>query len=145
MNRSDWNRQVNRQRDVLERILALLFLLAGLADRAASEPGHRRRHALAILACAEAEARALVVGLAGAPVEGGVAPRGCASAADAEHLAAGFRVLALVLGAMLAQACRPALTGDVGRQALLPVPQRSPVGLVPARLPSLALPAPDTS
>lgn len=135
MNWLDWNREIDRRRDVLEHILALLLLLAGLADRAVCLPAHRRRHVLKILACGEVEARAFVIGLAGAPVADDVEMQDATAARQAERLAVSFRVLALVLGAMLAQARRSTLAP--GRHAVSPIVLRRPC--VPAH------PAPDTS
>jgi hypothetical protein len=60
----DWSR------DVLERIVALLFSLAGLADLAAGAPFLRRRRVLGILSRGEAEARAFLIGIStGEPVQ----------------------------------------------------------------------------
>lgn len=143
MNWLDWNREINRRRDVLERILTLLFLLAGLADRAACLPARRRRHVLGILARGEVEARAFVIGLAGAPVEGDVEMQDPTAASQAERLAVSFRVLALVLGAMLVQSRRSALA--TGRHAVSPIVLRRPCVPAHSRLPLRALPAPDTS
>ena len=141
MNWFECSGEIDRHRDVLERVLALLLLMAGLADHAAGLSARRRLQVLAILACGESGARGFFTGPAGAPVEGDIALRDFASARDAERLAAGFRVLALVLGAMLAQVRRPASAG--GRQTVLLIAQRRPAG--PTRLPLRALPAPDTS
>jgi hypothetical protein len=105
MGRLEWNRAVERDRDVLERILALLLALAALADRAAGLPAAKRLHVLAILGRGEAEARMLIIEMAlGAPAEAAAPP---AAAGDAGRLAASFRVLALALGALLAQARAP--------------------------------------
>ena len=141
MNWLGGNTEIDRHRDVLERVLALLLLMAGLADHAAGLSARRRLHVLAILAGGESGARDFFIGPAGAPVEGDLALRDFASVRDAERLAAGFRVLALVLGAMLAQVRRPASTG--GRQTVLLIAHCRPAG--PIRLPLRALPAPDTS
>ena len=81
---TDWIREVERNRDVLERILALLLALADLADRASGLPASRRLQVLCILGAGD-------------------------TAFPADHaarLAAGFRALALLLGAMLARAGR---------------------------------------
>ena len=101
---TDWIREVERNRDVLERILALLLALAGLADRASGLPASRRLQVLGILGRGEAEARAFITGtVVGPSGEAG----GTAFPADhAARLAAGFRALALLLGAMLARAGR---------------------------------------
>ena len=141
MNWLGGNTEIDRHRDVVERVLALLLLMAGLADHAAGLSARRRLQVLAILACGESGARGFFTGPAGAPVEGDIALRDFASARDAERLAAGFRVLALVLGAMLAQVRRPASAG--GRQTVLLIAHCRPEG--PTRLPLRALPAPDTS
>jgi len=106
---ADWNR------DVLERIVALLFALAGLADLAAGAPLLRRRQVLGILGHGEAEARAFVIGIAtGATVSGDALE----TTGDAALLAARLRTLALLLCVLLARrfafpraadplACRP--------------------------------------
>ena len=143
MNWFECSGEIDRHRDVLERILALLLLMAGLADHAAGLSARRRLHVLAILAGGESGARDFFIGPAGAPVEGDLALRDFASVRDAERLAAGFRVLALVLAAMLAQVRRPASAGVGGRQTVLLIAHCRPAG--PTRLPLRALPAPDTS
>ena len=61
MGRLEWNRRVERERDVLERMLALLLALAALVDRAAGLPAARRLHLLAILGYGEAEARDFII------------------------------------------------------------------------------------
>jgi hypothetical protein len=92
----NWEESWNR--DVLERIVALLFALASLADLAADAAFLRRRQALAILSQGEAEARAFLTGVpTGAPAD---APE---RAGDAARLAIRFRALALLLCALLAQ------------------------------------------
>ena len=143
MNWLGGNTEIDRHRDVVERVLALLLLMAGLADHAAGLSARRRLQVLAILACGESGARGFFTGPAGAPVEGDIALRDFASARDAERLAAGFRVLALVLAAMVAQVRRPASAGGGGRQTVLLIAHCRPAG--PTRLPLRALPAPDTS
>ena len=63
------DREANWSRDVLERIVALLFALATLADLAAGAPFLRRRRVMGILNQGELVARAFVIGMAtGAPV-----------------------------------------------------------------------------
>jgi hypothetical protein len=133
-------REVNRHRYVLEHILALLLLMASLADHAAGLPLRRRRAVLEILSRGEAEARALVLGMAtGSPACGGdVAP---APLDDAARLAAGLRVLALALGVLLAEARRVA--GEPGPRAGLP--RAEPAGSARPWREVPALPAPDTS
>lgn len=94
----DW--QTDWSRDALERIAALLFALAGLADRAAGVPFLRRRQVLEILSYGETEARAFVIGFAtGAPAWTD-APDGTG---DAAGLAIRLRALALVLCVLLAR------------------------------------------
>jgi hypothetical protein len=137
-------REVNRQRYVLEHILALLLLMASLADRAAGLPLRRRRTVLEILACGETEARALVLGLAtGSPACGGEVAPEPAPLDDAANLAAGLRVLALALGVLLAEARRVTLPGETGPRAGLS--PRKPAGSVHPWREAPALPAPDTS
>jgi hypothetical protein len=105
---TDWSR------DVLERIVALLFSFAGLADLAAGLPGPRRRRLLGILGVGEAEARAFLIGVStDAPVPA-EAPE---TAADATRLAARLRALAL-LCALLAQAALPGAAGPRPRWRL---------------------------
>ena len=144
MKRSDGNREIDRHRDVLERIVAMLFLLAGLADLAIGLPARRRLRVFSILACGEAEARGFVMGLAGAPVEDDASLQDAISAGDAERLAVSFRVLALVLGAMLAQVRRPASAGGGGRQTVLLIARRRSEGPAPSHPPFRTLPPPDT-
>ena len=84
--------------DVLERIVALLFSLATIADIAAGLSAPRRRYLLGILGVAEAEAHDFLIG-AGAPVSAG----GQDTADDALRLAARLRALAMLLIVMLAQ------------------------------------------
>jgi hypothetical protein len=107
----DWDGEASWNRDVLERIVALLFALANLADLAADAPFPRRRQVLAILSHGEAEARGFLFG--GWPVPADVP----GEAGDAERLAVRFRALALVLCALLAQAARFAFSGVIGSQA----------------------------
>jgi hypothetical protein len=133
-------REVNRHRCVLEHILTLLLLMASLADHAAGLPLHRRRTVLEILARGEAEARALVLGMAtGAPGCVGDAAPEPTPLDDAARLAAGLRVLALALGMLLARARRVAV--EPGPRAGLS--RAEPAGSVQPWRP--ALPAPDTS
>ena len=102
---TDWIREVERNRDALERIVALLLALAGLADRASGLPAARRLDLLCILGHGAAEARAFVTGAAfGRCEEGG--ETGFHTVDDAARLAAGFRALALLLAAILARAGR---------------------------------------
>jgi hypothetical protein len=84
--------------DVLERIVALLFSLATVADIAAGLPAPRRRYLLGILSVAEAEAHDFLIG-AGAPASAA----GQDTVDDALHLAARLRALAMLLIVMLAQ------------------------------------------
>jgi hypothetical protein len=132
----DWVREAERNWDVLERILALLLAFAALADRACGLPAPARHHLLAILGRSEAEARCFVMGTAfGAPAEAADAPS--LAAGHAGRLAASFRALALVLGAILARPRRPqrSLLREAGAQAGSSMPPRGPE----------PFPAPDTS
>ncbi len=110
----DWEGQANWNRDVLERIVALLFALAGLADLAAGVPFLRRRQVLEILSRGEVEARAFLFG--GAPISCDTLEE----AGDAVRLAVRFRALALVLCALLAQAARFVLPGADGPRTCRP-------------------------
>lgn len=106
MGRLKWNRRVERDRAVLERILALLLALAALVDRAAGLPAVNRLQLLATLGRGEAEARRLIVAMASnscpaAPADAAAAPP--PTVGDAGQLAASFRMLALALYAMLTQ------------------------------------------
>jgi hypothetical protein len=127
-----WNEEANWNRDVLERIVALLFALANLADLAAGVPFLRRCQVLGILSQGEAEARAFLFGGAPVPTE---AP---GEVGDAERLAIRLRALALVLCAMLAHAAlfglpgaaeprtdRPRQAKPVGRRAAPAAPDTS--------------------
>ncbi|MCV0405183.1 MAG: hypothetical protein K5872_03025 [Rhizobiaceae bacterium] len=145
MGRMGWNvEEVERNRVVLERILAFLVALAALADRVAGLPTPIRLPVLAILGRGEAAARSLVTGLAhelGVPA----CPVAALPAADeAGRLAARFRVLALMLGTILAWVsclARP-LPCAGGGQTGAPVPWSMPVALQASPAPPRA---PDTS
>ena len=100
---TDWSR------DVLERIAALLFSLAGLADIAVGLPAHRRRQVLGILGVGEAEARAFLIGISSSAPAPANAPK---TAGDASRLAARLRVLGLLLCALLMQTALPGVGGS---------------------------------
>jgi len=113
-----WCKEVNRERMLLERIVALLVALAFLAEHAALASPHRRRAVVGILIEGEAAAREMIAALAGLPAQpdadGPLADPQVATAAvtasgsteEALRLAAAFRVLALVLTALLEEARR---------------------------------------
>ena len=106
MARQMWNRKGEPDRVVLEHIRALLLALAVLVDRAAGLPAARRLHLLAVLGRGEAEARCLIVAMASDQCPGGPAGASASpttAAGDAALLAARFRMLALAVGALLAQ------------------------------------------
>jgi hypothetical protein len=144
-----WDRDTNGDRDVLERIVALLFALAGLADLAASLPALHRRRVLAVLGYGEAVARTFFIGMApraalvekifseeDAPASGD-AP---GEPGDASQLAARLRALALILAALLARAAlyappRAAAPHASGREPARPAGRQA----------QAASPAPDTS
>jgi hypothetical protein len=133
----DWDRKADWSGDVLERVVALLFALACLADLAAGLPVLRRQQLLGILSHGEAEARAFLFGGAPEPID---AP---GETGDAVRLAVRLRALALVLCALLAQAGRFALPGAVGSQAGRPA---RGISRLPVRwLDTPAPPAADTS
>jgi hypothetical protein len=111
----DWDWNANWSGAALERIVALLFALADLADLAAGAPFFRRRQVLGILSRGEAEARAFVIGM----VPGETAPVDApGDAGDAAFLAARFRALALLLYAMLARRFAPGAAGPHDGQAV---------------------------
>jgi hypothetical protein len=132
----DWNGNADWNRDALERIVALLFALAGLTDLAAGLPVLRRQQVLGILSHGEVEARAFLFG--GAPVPSD-AP---GEAGDAARLAVRLRALALMLCILLAHAPPFALPGAVGSQAGRPPHEISGLPVRPGARPP---PAPDTS
>src|SRR5262249_45451834 len=89
----DWERAIEEEQAALKRIAALLFALAGLAERACSRSQAVRGFVLWLLLPAEAVARNLVVGtLTPIPLR-----RACDSPADAMRLARNFRDLAQAL------------------------------------------------
>jgi hypothetical protein len=143
MGRIEQNRQIERDRAVLERILALLLALAGLADRAAALPAPERL--LAILGFGEEVAREFVFAIFGAPadIDDAVSP----PAGHAERLTARFRMLALAVGALLATARRlaGALPHESGLRNGLPVTRSGPARPIAFRRAGKALVAPDTS
>ncbi len=134
----DWDRKANWNRDVLERIVALLFSLACLAELAACLPWLRRQQLLGILSHGEAEAWTFVMGLS----PGVAVPLDASEEADAERLAASFRALAMMLCAMLARAALFALPGAIRSQAGPPSQGISALVCCPAAPPPAA---PDTS
>ena len=99
----DWNSAIEDNRRMLKRIVALLFALAGLAERLSGLPRPVRAFVLRILRSAEAVARDFVLETTqdhGVPaplpafldaLQGGDSP------ADAMRLAQSFRVLAVLL------------------------------------------------
>jgi hypothetical protein len=127
--------------EVLEEILALLVLLAGLADRAAGRPLAIALPVLAGLAHAEAVARDYIIGL---PSGAAALVASSRSEDRAARLAADFRMLVRILRTYLAKArCRARLCAGDGAA---PVGQAFP----PRRLVRPAHPvptpvAPDTS
>ena len=99
----DWNLAMEEERRVLERIVALLFAFAELAERLCGSSRPVRGFVLLILRYAEAIARDFVLETA---VEHGAPPpvslvlplrHGGDSPADAARLARSFRVLAVLL------------------------------------------------
>jgi hypothetical protein len=119
------------ERDILKRIIALLFALAELADRASLAPFPVRCHVLCILRPAEAVIQAFIINMArdlGASLlpqayltisEQICMPDGN-DPADATRLALRLRVLALALVSLLAQAeCSVSCDAD----RIAPTPQ----------------------
>ena len=141
MARQAWSRK-ELDRAVLEHVRAMLLALAALVERAASLPAVERLRFLAVMGCGEAEARRLIVAMASdhclvAPAEAVAAP--LPAAGEAAWLAARFRVLALVVEAMLAQAGPRPSCRHASSPALLLGCRPQVRGAVPA------LPPPDTS
>ena len=127
---------------MLEEILALLVLLAGLADRVAGRPLAVVLPVLTGLAHAESVARRYLTGL---PTGAAALVASSQPQDRAARLAADFRKLARILRAYLAQARRRArfATRDIARKACAPM---APCGHACADgCPAEALPAPDTS
>lgn len=100
--------EMGAERDMLERIVALLLALAGLAERAALASGRKRCQALLALQHANAVALELIAGrcfnLAGqqwspalVPTHYGTAP------ADATNLATALRALAFLVQTIAAR------------------------------------------
>jgi hypothetical protein len=107
--------KADTEREVLKRIIAMLFALAELADRASLSPFPVRCHVLCILRPVEAVIQAFIIGMArdlGAQMppqayltisEQMCMPDGD-DPADATRLALRLRVLALALASLMAQA-----------------------------------------
>jgi hypothetical protein len=124
------NWEANWERDVLERIVILLFALAGLADRAGGAPFLRRRQVLGILSHGEVVARAFLIGMVS---DAQVPTDALEKTRDAAHLAVSLRALALMLCVLLAQAPSPPRVAvgrrvdpkrpvvDAGRHAAAPI------------------------
>ena len=110
MGRQAWRRKGEWDRDVLEHIRSMLLVLAALIDRAAGLPLYERLHFLAVMGCGEAEVRFRIVAMAcdgrygDTDGFGGLDEAPVHAAGDAARLAARFRMLALAVEAMLAQA-----------------------------------------
>lgn len=146
MGRIERNRQIERERVVLERIMALLLSLAGMAERACELPAPARLRLLAVLGFGEEAARGLIIGLTlGATAE--IDDLASSPAGHPDRLAACFRMLALAVGTLLARARWLAgiLPHESGRRHGLPVPQRGPAGPIVFRRTQEAPFAPDTS
>ena len=100
----DWNSAIEDNRQMLKRIVALLFALAGLAERLSGLPRPVRACVLRILRPAEAVARDFVLETTrdhAAPLPACFdALQGGDSPADAMRLAQSFRVLAVLLNCL---------------------------------------------
>jgi hypothetical protein len=136
---ANWNGHANREHDVLERIAALLFALAGLAEMAGALAPPRRLWVLGILTRGEAAARAFLLA-PDAPFRDAAAAQedvpGPADmqAGDGTLLAARLRALALMFAALAARAALSEQSAGAGR--------REPARQACRRT---ASPAPDTS
>ena len=115
----DWTAQIENDRNVLARIVALLLALADLADRAAGASYRVRLQVLWAFQLADDVARELVAGpaygTAGCLRPPAPAPHCCGSdPADFANLAASLRMMALVVRSM---ARRPSRCGTSGWRA----------------------------
>ena len=100
----DWNSAIEDNRRMLKRIVALLFALAGLAERLTGLPRPVRGFVLRILGAAETVARDFVLETtqdhaAPLPASFGALQVGN-TPADAMRLAQSFRVLAVMLDSL---------------------------------------------
>jgi hypothetical protein len=98
----DWNHQIERHQAALKRIVALLFALAELADRASVRSRRVRREVLFILSHGEAVARDFILGEAQASGTPNLylpasVFHDSGSAGDALELATRLRALAAIL------------------------------------------------
>jgi hypothetical protein len=57
----DWNAAIEKNREALKRVMAMLVAMAGLEDRRATLPRHLHRAILSLLRPAEAAARRLII------------------------------------------------------------------------------------
>lgn len=129
-------RNAETNRDILKCIVALLFALAELADRASLARSPVRYQMLSILRMAEAVAQAFVIGKArdlgvSTPLQ---ASLDSDDPDDMTRLALSLRILALALAGLLARAERCASQGsghitvvkiEVLRQLVQPAARRS--------------------
>jgi hypothetical protein len=109
----DWNAQIGRELRTLDRIVAMLLALAGLAERAAGAPYPVRWLVLWFLRRAEAVVTDFVAGSACVAARGQwllapVTVRKGSSPADAIDLALSLSRLALAVAAMVTQIRRQA-------------------------------------
>ena len=105
----DWNHKIEQQWEVLQRIVALLFALAELADDASTRSRRVRRKVLSILLRGEAVARQLLsweVLKSGKPVCLPACPCGD-SIDDAMQLADCFRAMAVALAYIICARTMP--------------------------------------
>ena len=144
----DWNLAIEDNRRMLKRIVALLFALAGLAERLIGLPRPVRAFVLRILRHAEAVARDFVLettGEHGVPVPlpayfGTL--QGDDSPADAMRIAQSFRLLAVLLDRLadpnsgsercIARAACTMLTGLLAAMSFgqrLPFPVAAPLAV----------------
>ena len=134
------NAEIETNRNALKRLMALLLALADLADCAAGRSWPVRRLVLSILYLAEQAAHPFVTGPAVTtnfrsppPASAALASRGD-SPIDAMQLALSFRMLALSVCAMLANARPSSRPGrDVDHVAAAPTTGRA--WQLPADLP----------
>lgn len=121
----DWTADIH----ILRRIVALLFALAGLADRAAVAPAPNRRRAMDALSYAEAVAHEMILDMAADRSRACVEPNDFIydgdDAADATRLAVRLRALAIALLCLMAGRL-------ADRRELAPPPRRALSAKTPA-------------
>lgn len=147
--KAEMERNTDRERRTLQRIVALLVALAGLADRAAAAPFPIRFIVLAALRRAEGVAWTFALDALSGPAAHGagrlppwIGPTGqINSPADAVRLALSFRILALIVARWTARFLASVAVSPTAPCVLF----LTHAYLVQGRRIGAALPPPDTS